>query len=231
MATLSSGTKQETEVNKMSAEITTKDKKEKVLLQSCLVGLFLIIFAFTVLCFPNLFKEETPVSAEFSAVDKICELATLKCYYHNVLEDEKQPDGLFKYGLFQYGYKKFWMEYDGIVKIGVDVSEVVINKPDENNIVQIYVPEAKILDVDVVVESMSELIADTGVLTTITMDDQAKAFSHAQENMRECAESDANILNAARRNAKEVLKQYVINVGKQMGQNYTVEWIDSVPTK
>lgn len=215
----------------MSAEITTKDKKKKVILRNYVIGLLLIVLAFTILYFPNLFKKEPPVSAEFSAVDKICELATLKCYYHNVLEDEKQPDGLFKYGLFQYGYKKFWMEYDGIVKVGVDVGEVVINKPDENGVVRIYVPKAKILDVDVDEESMSDLIADTGVLTTITSDDQAKAYSHAQENMRECAESDTSILNAAHRNAKEVLKQYVINVGKQIGQDYNVEWIDNAPTE
>ena len=214
----------------MSKEFETKDKKNKVLLWNFFIGILLVALAFSILCFPNFFKKETVVSAEFSAVDKICELATLKCYYHNVLEDEKQPDGLFKYGLFQYGYKKFWMEYDGIVNVGVDVSEVVINKPNENGVVQIYVPKAKILDVDVDEESISDLISDTGVFTTITTDDQAKAYSHAQENMRECAESDTSILNAAHRNAKELLKQYIINVGEQIGQNYTVEWINNVPT-
>ncbi len=214
----------------MSTKTILKEKKKNILLRNILVGLLLIAIAFLILYFPKLFPKETQVSAEFSAVDKICELATLKCYYHNVLEDEKQPDGLFKYGLFQYGYKKFWMEYDGIVKVGVDVGEVIINKPDENGVVRIYVPKAKILDVDVDEESMSDLIYDTGVLTTITSDDQAKAYSHAQENMRECAESDTSILNAAHKNAKEVLKQYVINVGKQIGQEYTVEWIDNIQT-
>ena len=159
----------------MSKEFKIKDKK-KVLFRNVFIGILLIVLAFAILYFPNLFKKETVVSAEFSAVDKICELATLKCYYHNVVEDEKQPDGLFKYGLFQYGYKKFWIEYDGIVNIGVDVGEVVINKPNENGVVKIYVPKAKILDVDVDEESISDIIADTGVFTTITSDDQAKAY-------------------------------------------------------
>lgn len=212
----------------MSTETTAKKTRKKLLIRNILIGILLIVIAVAILYFPELFPKETTISAEFSAVDKICELATLKCYYHNVLEDEKQPDGLFKYGLFQYGYKKFWMEYDGIVKIGVDVGEVIIDKPDENGIVRIYVPKAKILDVDVDEESMSDLIADTGVLTTITTDDQAKAYSHAQENMRQCAETDTSVLNTAHKNAKEVLKQYVINVGKQIGQNYSVEWIDNL---
>lgn len=211
----------------MSTEITTKEKNKKIIWRNILIGILLFALAVAIFFFPKLFPKETIISAEFSAVDKICELATLKCYYHNVLEDEKQPDGLFKYGLFQYGYKKFWMEYDGIVKVGVDVGEVIVNKPDKNGVVRIYVPKAKILDVDVDEESMSDLIADTGVFTTITSEDQAKAYSHAQENMRQCAESDTSILNAAHKNAKEVLKQYVINVGKQIGQNYTVEWVDN----
>lgn len=212
----------------MSTKITTKENKQKVLIRNILIGFLLVLLATTILFFPQMFPEEAIVSTEFSAVDKICELATLKCYYHNVLEEEKQPDGLFKYGLFKYGYKKFWMEYDGIVKVGVDVGEVVINKPDKNGIVRIYVPKAKILDVDVDEESMSDLVSDTGVFTSITSDDQAKAYSYAQENMRQCAESDTSILNAAHKNAKEVLKQYVINVGKQIGQDYTVEWIDNL---
>ena len=215
----------------MSLKVTTKVVKHKVLLRNVLIGLILTVLAFTILLVPNFFEKKPTVSAEFSAVDKICELATLKCYYHNVLEHEKQPDGLFKYGLFQYGYKKFWMEYDGTVIVGINVNDVVINPPDEQGVVRIYVPEAKILDVDVEPESMSDIIADTGVLTTITSEDQAKAYSHAQENMRDGAETDISILNAAHRNAKELLKQYVIKVGEQMGQHYTVEWLEDVPTK
>lgn len=215
----------------MSVDKKANNKKNNMLLRNFIIGLFLIVLAFTILLIPNIFEKEAPIVPEFSAVDKICELATLKCYYHNVLENEKQPDGLFKYGLFQYGYKKFWMEYDGTVKVGINVNDVVINPPDEQGVVRIYVPEAKILAVDVVPESMSDIIADTGVLTVITSEDQAKAYSHAQENMRMGAETDTSILNAAHKNAKELLKQYVIKVGAQIGQNYTVEWLKDAPKK
>lgn len=40
-------------------------------------------------------RTEEPEKAEFAAVNKICELATLKCYYHDVAEYEKQPNGFF----------------------------------------------------------------------------------------------------------------------------------------
>lgn len=184
-----------------------------------------VVFAIIVLIFPESKEEEKQNTANFSDVSKICELATLRCYYHDVAEYEKQPDGLFKYGLFQYGYKKFWLEYDGIVEIGIDVGQVRVEQPDENGVVRIYVPDAQILNIGADETSMSDPIAETGVLTSITAEEKAQAFSEAQSTMRTNAESDSSILNQAKNNAKELLKRYVLNVGEQIGQTYTVEWL------
>lgn len=170
-------------------------------------------------------KKEEPNKAEFSAVNKICELATLRCYYHDVAEYVKQPDGLFVYGLFRYGYKKFWIEYDGIIEIGIDVGQVQVNEPDKNGVVKIYVPKAEILNINADPESMSEMVTETGKFTEITTLEKAEAFSVAQATMKSNAEKDSSILTQAHNNAKELLKQYVVNVGEQMGQHYTVEWL------
>lgn len=78
-------------------------------------------------------------SADFSGVQSVAELATLKCYYHNVAKAEQ--DG----GLFDIGYKKVWVEYDGIVEVGVDVSQVTISEPDAEGKVRVHIPDAKIL--------------------------------------------------------------------------------------
>ena len=55
-------------------------------------------------------KTESESHTDFSGVKTICELSTLRCYYHNVAELKKDPDGLFQYGWFRYGFKKLWME-------------------------------------------------------------------------------------------------------------------------
>ena len=185
----------------------------------------LIVLAIIILFFSEIEAGEESNTAEFSDVNKICELATLRCYYHDVAEYEKQPDGLFKYGLFQYGYKKFWLEYDGIVEVGIDVSQVQVEQPDENGVVRIYVPDAQILNIGADETSMSDPIAETGVLTSISAEEKAQAFSEAQSMMRTNAESDSSILGQAKNNAKELLKRYVLNVGEQIGQTYTVEWL------
>lgn len=187
----------------------------------------LLVIAILILFVPNFFHKEKQSKAEFSAVDKICELATLRCYYHDVAEYKKTPDGLFKYGLFKYGYKKLWMEYDGIVEVGIDVGEVRVAEPDEDGVVEIYVPQAKIINVGATEESMTEPITETGAFTTITTEEKATAFSEAQTTMKTNAESDNSILNQAHNNAKALLKQYVINVGKQIGEDYTVKWVEN----
>lgn len=170
-------------------------------------------------------KVKESVQAEFSAVNRICELATLRCYYHDVAEYEEHPEDRLLHNIFQYGYKKFWIEYDGIIEVGVDVSKVKVNEPDKNGVVKIYVPKAEILNIQADLESMGDWISETGMFTKITIAEKSEAFSKAQETMRINAQKDNNILLQAQENAKELLRQYVINVGKDLGEEYTVEWI------
>ena len=209
------------------SELETVDKKNKFKKFGINMIIFAVLLVIAIIIFKFPEKEEKIVEkAEFSDVSKICELATLKCYYHDVAEFQKDPDGLFKYGLFKYGAKKMWMEYNGIVKIGIDVGQVKVEDPTEDGIVRIYVPQATILDVYADKDTISDPIEDNGMFTEITADEKAQAFSAAQSTMKENANSDTSLLNQARNNAKELLKRYVVNVGKQIGQNYTVEWLE-----
>ena len=105
---------------------------------------------------------------------------------------------------------------------------IQVEKPDTNSVVRIYVPDAQILDVDADVNSMNEPITETGKLTNIISEEKSEAFSEAQAAMRKNAEADDSILIQAKNNAKELLKQYVLNLGEQMGVQYKVEWLDKV---
>ena len=205
----------------------TKEEKKRLIRNTVLsvVAVFVVVVFLNGLTgFTEIFeKKEDPVQADFSAVDYICELATLKCYYHNVAEFEADPNGLFKYGLFKYGYKRLWMEYEGVVELGVDASEIKIEQPDEKNVVYVYMPQAKVLNVykD---ETPMKIYTEKGVLTNITSEDQAQAFADAQKNMEENANADTHSLNRAHNNAQKLIENYIVNVGEQIGQQYTVKW-------
>lgn len=216
------------EVNIMQGikEKLSKLNKKTILLKVIIPVLitFALIIAMFIGSKFNIQNEKETQSDEFSRVNEICELATLKCYYHDVAEFEKQSNGLFN-----YGYKKFWIEYDGTVDVGIDVGKVHIDSPDENGIVKIYVPEARILNVNADPKSITEPISDTGIFTKITIEEQSETFSKTQTTMKNNAASDATILLQAHNNAKKLLEQYVINAGKQTGHQYKVEWIDIQP--
>ena len=72
--------------------------------------------------------------------------------------------------------------------------------------------QASILDVYADKDTISDPIEDNGVFTEVTADEKSQAFSTAQATIKENASSDASLLNQAHKNAKELLKQYVVNV-------------------
>lgn len=173
-------------------------------------------------------ESQTPDFSDIqSGIQDICELATLKCYYHDVTEYERKPSGISKYVPFKYGYKKMFIEYGGIVTAGIDASKVQVNLLDDGKTVQIYVPGAEILDVDADKSSMSVPIEQTGVFTEITTQEKLNAFSSAQSEMEKKAAADSTILSQAHSNAKKLIKQYITRIGEQMGHKYVVEWADS----
>lgn len=205
-----------------NGSLTKQDKRK--LLRNILIGLAILVAGVVIVFFPEIKLKKQPVTPDFSGIDTICELATLECYYHNVMEYEKNPNWIFS-----IRYEKMWMEYEGIIKVGIDVNEVQVEQPDENNVVRITIPDARVMDVDVDPYSMSDPIIDTGLFASITAEEKSMAFSETQKAMRESAENDSYILSQAQENAKELLKQYVIQVGEQIGQDYTVEFILAEP--
>lgn len=167
-------------------------------------------------------KEE---EADFSAISSVCELATLKCYYHNVAKSETEASGLFKW--LGKGYKKIWTEYSGIVELGIDVSKVSVKKPTADGVVKVTIPNAEILSVDLDEDSMGEPLTDTGFMTKITKEEETEALAEAQNHMEETAKENGNLLNQAKERAKSLIEGYVKNVGEQIGKEYTVEWVEA----
>lgn len=176
---------------------------------------------------------------EYSSVSEICELATLRTYYHNVAVYERKPEGAEKIisdiltwpfnELLKTGYKQFWMEYSGKVDIGIDLKKdrILINNPDDGGIVEIYVPDARVLSIDADSDSFSDPVDETGLLASISGEERAATYAAAQNNMRQEAENDQSLLRRAKNNAKTLLERYIVNLGKEMGVEYTVRWADN----
>lgn len=161
---------------------------------------------------------------DFSSIKSVCELSTLKCYYHNVATYEKNAHGLLK--VFRSGYKKIWIEYSGIVNLGIDINKVDISEPDTNNVITIKIPDAEVQSTSLDKSTLSEPLTDKGVFTKITTEEKTEALSSAQQNMKETAQKDTSLLAQAKEHAKLILQGYINNLGEEFNEEYTIKWVD-----
>ncbi len=189
---------------------------------------WMLIVVTGVLCLTGCGKETK--TADFSGVTSVCELATLKCYYHNVAKAETEASGMFAKWL-KTGYKKIWTEYSGIIEYGIDISQVTVSEPDKDGVVTVTIPDAQVLNVDVDEDSLGTPLTDTGFLTSITTEEKTTTLAGAQEAMEQQAKENTEMLAQAKARAKTLIEEYIKNVGEGIGEEYTVEWKDAEPSE
>lgn len=187
---------------------------------------WMLLVGTVVLCLTGCGKETQ--TADFSWVTSVCELATLKCYYHNVAKAETEASGIFAKWL-KTGYKKIWTEYSGIIEYGIDISQVTVSEPDKNGVVTVTMPDAQVLNVDVDEDSLGTPLTDTGFLTSVTTEEKTTTLAGAQEAMEQQAKENTEMLSQAKARAKTLIEEYIKNVGESIGEEYTVEWKDAEP--
>lgn len=187
---------------------------------------WMLLVGTVVLCLTGCGKETQ--TADFSGVTSVCELATLKCYYHNVAKAETEASGIFAKWL-KTGYKKIWTEYSGIIEYGIDISQVTVSEPDKNGVVTVTMPDAQVLNVDVDEDSLDTPLTDTGFLTSVTTEEKTTTLAGAQEAMEQQAKENTEMLSQAKARAKTLIEEYIKNVGESIGEEYTVEWKDAEP--
>ncbi len=165
--------------------------------------------------------ERVNVEPQTSQMKAICELATLECYYHNVakyMEEDAEGFLLWKKD------KRFWVEYSGVVVIGIDASRLKVEV--EGTQVTISMPKAMVLSVKVDPESLTEdsFYVDKDS-AAISAQDATNAYKEAQDYMKIQAAGDSALLAGAQQRAQTLLEEYVNNIGEAMGVEYSIKWV------
>lgn len=179
------------------------------------------VFAVVALTFTACGAQPKPnMQLELSQMKAICELSVMECYYHNVAKYSEEDAQKF---LWWSKDKKFWIEYSGVVSLGVDVSQVDFELNGDEVIITL--PPAKVLDCDVDSDSLTEdsYIVDAKS-AKIDAADETTAFSEAQEKLEKSAAADTTLLAEAQQRTKTLLEDYVNNIGKAAGRTYTIKW-------
>lgn len=178
---------------------------------------------FTIVAMLSSCSEEEPVLhvPDEGQMKYICELATMDCYYNNIAKYfEQDATG----SLLWKKDKHFWIEYNGIVRVGLDIEHLEISVSKDK--ITIKLPMATTLSSKVDETTLTEnsfLLAKGSADIDVT--DQTKAFEEAQENMLAIAASDENMLNSARERAKTLLTEYIESISKATGALYQIEWV------
>lgn len=166
-------------------------------------------------------QKEPVIESQVSQMKSICELAVMECYYHNVAKFMEEDAESF---LWWTKDKHFWIEYSGIVTLGIDVSLVNIEVNDCE--ITITLPEAQVQSCKVDSASLTEnsYIVDKNS-AAVTAEDEILAFEEAQRKLEETASKDKALLAEARQRAQSLLEDYVENISKNVDKEYYIRWI------
>lgn len=184
---------------------------------------YLSVILIIMICFSSMAcaKEVKNIAPDTARMKSICELAVMECYYHNVAKyKEENATGM----LWWEKDRHFWMEYAGIVTIGVDTSLMNIEVEDEN--VTITIPPAKVLGCKVDETTLTEdsfIVAQNSA--KVEAEHQTEAFKSAKDKLESEAKSNFTLLAAAQQRVQKLLEDYVTNIGNSVGKTYKIKWI------
>ena len=169
-------------------------------------------------------QQSTFLLPEEEQIRQICELSTLECEFNNVAKGEKTKGE----GIAHLGEKdrKYWIEYVGIVKLGIDMSKVSMEIKDTDVIITL--PKAEIQFMDIKDDSYN---ADSVVTSQdaffnknkITVDEQQEAIADAQATMERTILESQDLMQKAQDRAKTLIENYIRNVGAASGITYNVQ--------
>ncbi len=175
------------------------------------------IFLSTILQSCNNSKAEI----ELSQIKNICEFSVMECFYHNVAKYSQEDASGF---LFWVKDKEFWVEYSGIIKIGIN-GDLVSFDISDNNVVTITTPRSEVLDISIDLSTFNEdsfFVAKNSA--HVSADDETAAISDAQRMMELTASSDITLLSQADERVQILLEDYIKSIGDLTGIEYTVEF-------
>lgn len=167
---------------------------------------------------------EEQATPQVDQIKNICELATLRCYYHNVAKSKKDAGK----GISHFGEKErtFWIEYTGEVEISFDTSKLQISQDGTN--ITLKLPEP-IITCSVDETSWNEdsyVISDDNIVqkNPITAVDQTNAINEAQKSMKDDVINRSTLVHTAELQAKSLIENYINQIGDLTDTEYTISW-------
>ncbi len=152
------------------------------------------------------------IEAKFTEVS---ELVTVTYNYTSMGTFSNQL--MFKDWKIPLTSKSFIVQYDGIIKAGIDLGETKVET--DGYTITITIPDTKVLSHEIDEGSVQVLDEKTNLFNPIEVED-VTGFEEEQKKINEDTAIEKGLLTEAKKNAEDALK--VLILGMDGGKNYTV---------
>ena len=167
-------------------------------------------------------KPTTEITIDFikGEIKDIGELATIEYLYTDAgkFEDPKKVFGMN----IPFTTKTFIAKWDGVIKAGVKIDEIIVEINDANKEIIVHMPNAEILSHEIDSNSIETLDEKDGLFNPVKVED-VRLFDAVSKEAMELRVVENGILDKAFDNAKEIIQKLVNNDVVQE-QGYTIKF-------
>ena len=165
-------------------------------------------------------SKEVMLSLIESEIKDIGELATIEYLYTDAgkFEDPKKVFGVN----IPFTTKSFIAKWDGIIKAGVQINQIIVDIDEANKEIIIHMPNAEILSHEIDSNSIETLDEKDGLFNPVKVED-VREFDAVSKDAMEKRAIENGILDKAFENAKEIIEKFVNNDVVQE-QGYTIKF-------
>ncbi len=172
----------------------------------------------------TLATKEVTIDLIKSEIYAIGELATIEYLYTDAGKFEN-PKQLFGFNV-PFTTKSFIAKWDGIIKAGVKIDQIIVEINDSNKEIIVHMPKSVILSHEIKKESIETLDEKDGLFNPVKVEDVREFDKVSKEAMEERA-IENGILDKATENAKEIIEKLVNNdVVQEQGYKIKFETIE-----
>ena len=165
-------------------------------------------------------EEETKISSETveSALKEAKELTTLKYHYKNIasFENSQQFQGM----TIPFTKKSFLYTYEGEIHAGVDLEQAKVNINEEAKIINVTLPETKILSHDIDENSVMVYDEKNSIFNPLEMKDYSN-FRKEEEAKVEKEAIDKGLLDEAKEQTLKAVRDILL-LNPIIEEDYTV---------
>ena len=154
----------------------------------------------------------------YEEIKGIAELATVEYLFTDAARySDSQQIGDW---IVPFTEKSFTLKWDGVIKAGIQVDQIVIDVDEEEMVITVTLPAAQILSYEVDNESIELLDEKNNVFNPISVEDKVQLDTATEEEMKDRAVKQG-LLEQAQENAEDIITNLLMAY-EAIGNDYTI---------